>query len=613
MMSPGLPVSPTDVMYQRITFTPQNPPFVPQLNGVNQQLFAEYAGYVCAGLANVVSNNLWNAPRIFAFNMMAANNWQNANFAELVNVAFTILDLTMRQNYGRVDINTIDAIIEQSVTLVVSKLTCSYDAFKNICQPQEYNAAMQNLQKLNSYFNVMQTQPGVHGFQQPQQPQHQFGRAAPGIQNAIGGGGGGMNMGSTQTNRDPISQSKFFTKSSAPVKQNMQQAEVAETLTVKDWKSSESQPYRNFFNPLLETATYERLKDGNVIETITPIQENNVDRDKHRLVATLGNNLRIGSTERIIEIGANAVDLSAIRPRELEKANKDQDTEPDVYVSQFIYPKVLVDAYKDAAIFTGRLQQFKHQDNSLGPSVYRCFATVFSPQITVDSYNEILERLEKAKHFADVASILATSASGLQTSLSLDIGSQEEKNKFIDLGIYLSSIDDMMTGLVNSFLKNELSLENVNIDSFTSDVADIPGYLERRFNDRYLQAFLRYEKDIMNSLFSGVKVSSVEDQLYNIVFTEQSENLKFSFVPEQYSFTYLNVLAKELNLDNVEATATMISESRSPILFDVVQSLFRQCEGMPIFPAHNLLITKDQKIFKLHKGYLSSNSYLISK
>ena len=91
-----LPHSCQQVMYPVLQYNEGNPPAVPQLNLPPQM--AQWSNYICAMVANTFGMNLHNAPRVFAYNLVAENNWRNDSFVEVVTLAFTILDLAQRQS-----------------------------------------------------------------------------------------------------------------------------------------------------------------------------------------------------------------------------------------------------------------------------------------------------------------------------------------------------------------------------------------------------------------------------------------------------------------------------------------------------------------------------------
>lgn len=624
-----LPHSCQQVMYPVLQYNEGNPPAVPQMNLPVQM--TQWSNYICAMVANTFGANLYNAPRVFAYNLVAENNWRNDNFVEVITLVFTILDLAQRQSRCSLDANMVNEAINQAVTMFVSKLTFMYDDLKSFCNPQELNAAMQNVQKMQSYIQAVNgaVNPGGNFggnpmYQQQMQGQmsHMGGGMGMGmghrqpmgsnLQGAVGSGNTGFS--NTQPNQpipsNPIQQGKFF-QQRVP-KQSFEKVSepvIAEILTVSDWKTSDTQPYRSLFNPKFEQATYTRHGNGNVIETITSLQEPIVDREKHKLVSVLGNSFTIGSTERDIIIGNSVANLASIRHSDLSNAQEHGASESlRAEVSEFVYPSVIVDTFLESAMFCGRSHQHEYQKKHPNLTAYRCFAIIYRPQFTIDSYSPLLEKLSKAKTFPQMASALISAGQDIQKNPNLE----DNKDLCTDMGIYLNNLDVMLTDTVNSFLINNLSLEDVTIDSFAEDVDKLPEYLEKQFSARYALAFAQFEHAVIGSLLTCPD-EEINNYLLDILTDDGAEQSKFSFIPLTYSFTYLDALSAELGLSKVTNVATLIREDKSPVLYEMANSLFKQSEAFVIQPTNHLLITQDQKVFKIYKGYLSANSYLIGK
>src|ERR1035437_271195 len=76
-------------------YTSANPPSQPQLPDMFQDM-RYYLPEVCAVLANIASEKAQNtAPRRFTFNQLSYNNWGNADWADVVKLAFDIIDLNV--------------------------------------------------------------------------------------------------------------------------------------------------------------------------------------------------------------------------------------------------------------------------------------------------------------------------------------------------------------------------------------------------------------------------------------------------------------------------------------------------------------------------------------
>ena len=82
------------------------------------------------------------------------------------------------------------------------------------------------------------------------------------------------------------------------------------------------------------------------------------------------------------------------------------------------------------------------------------------------------------------------------------------------------------------------------------------------------------------------------------------------------SFTYSHLTSKELGINPKTGAAELISKEENPVLFNMVESLFRKNkEGdlASITPTYNYLITRDNVRYKLYNGQVGIDCYLIGK
>ena len=68
--------------------------------------------------------------------------------------------------------------------------------------------------------------------------------------------------------------------------------------------------------------------------------------------------------------------------------------------------------------------------------------------------------------------------------------------------------------------------------------------------------------------------------------------------------------ADELDM-YIDKDSKLISELSLPVLYGLAKSSFDHAHGLPTTVLRHLLITRDNRIFEFHKGYLNEGSYLI--
>lgn len=627
-----------NVSFDRITGQRMNcmigqPPFVPQIASFahfQQQIIPMLASYI----VNILSNNLTSPGRVYVFNKASYSNWCSETLVDLTELGCIILEVSQQRGV-QINEQVIQQAAEQAVAMYVSREIVSNDQLRSVSGSAATEAAYQNVQQLKGYIQQLNGYSGMMGnsmgYQQPMggnmgyQPRRQPSqfsnyRDNQNLQSGISRGSGGVTLGSN--NRSAISDGMEndphqYTRRSRYDRQHEKptpQAPVAPKVVTKDdWKPSESQYYRSFVNKRKEIESYELDGVGNVIQRIDAKLEDPMDREKHRIVTVLGQSFHLNSNVREQYIGASVNKLASVKEIDLH-ASVDNASDSEIAyeeVIKHVYPSTITDVFLEPAIFSGRVYQLENQSIS-AIEAYRCFAIIFKPHFTKENCTPILNSLSKYKTFSSLADAMRDTGSRMQERFN-DTQDDEVRFENQDAVLYINALDVMLTEFINSFLKNNLSLDNLRIESFVEDVGSLHEYLDKKFNARYAAAFKAFEFSIVNNILQPPG-DETEKSLLDILSNPDGQAVSnFGFIPVSYSFTYLNVLSTELGLDTLGSNAVLIREQESQILFDVAKSLFKQSQAFTVEPMYNLLITQDQRVYKIYKGFLSDNSYLIGQ
>lgn len=624
-----------------LQYAPGNPPFFPQVQC--PPMLAPYVAVIASLAANEASMKATQNPaRMFTYNLLAANNWQNQAYTEAVWLCCMVLDSGMRKGaYATVE-QGLEASVAQTMSLFTSRIIFENHELKSIIDPTIVHGAMQNIGTLNNFmqefttgmpvqqqtqypqqgFRTAPNQQAIQTFRYPQHNQNQppalYSRyhgtvpntqAAQNTNPAIGSNTSIFSNTQSASEGSPTDQSRYFRARQAPQETPAQHVPVNQEVscTKMDWRPSAMQPYLSMVDPRSHAVSYVR-RNGDVVEIIQPIQENDMDRGKHAIVL-LGNTYPLDGVIRNELMEANVATLSMVTSSDIIDAKATGDGSAELMeINEHIYTTTLVDTFLEFSLFAGRLKQTQYQNRHASCNVYRCFSTIFKPLVTKEMYRGYLENLSSTTSFVKLAQALKAQSAALTELLEGDVGYDKEDAD--DLALYLNAIDLELTARINSFLANNLSLAGVTISSFMDDIASLRPYLEKKYSSRYSAALDQYEFAIVGGLLVDLS-EDLERQLTEQL-NEDGMDFKFSFIPTCYSFTYANVLSSELGISVGANESLLIRERESPMLFKIAHSLFRQQDAMDMVPAHNLLLTQDQKTFKLHKGYLSVDSYLIS-
>jgi hypothetical protein len=279
-------------------------------------------------------------------------------------------------------------------------------------------------------------------------------------------------------------------------------------------------------------------------------------------------------------------------------------TEKIDFINQYVSENWEVGAFLEDIIFRLKVRFKRHQASSGKCGVYRIFATIISPVVTNESYDHVFYDVMKSRRFADIAKKLKVMAARCNSA--------DKETDVLDLVMYMNHINGYLTSMVNRFLRNNLSLR-VSIDSFVSDIEDLRMYLKDHVDISYATAYDHFEKEVLTESIE----SPVDDDMMDDVkssFLDQEDTFSVSFLPVNYSVTYVDILASELAIElDDEYETVQIEETINPLLYKLASSTFEQLKAYPYHCSRHLLVTRDDHLYEIYKGVFANETYLISR
>jgi hypothetical protein len=113
---------------------------------------------------------------MFCFNLLAANNWQNADFADVVSTAAFSIAVDLRKGMAQDPRQILAEVASNTYVLWISEKLHQFPDLKGMVTPQLINGTMENLAFLNARRQEianLKAQMGMGGFAPPQyQPQY---------------------------------------------------------------------------------------------------------------------------------------------------------------------------------------------------------------------------------------------------------------------------------------------------------------------------------------------------------------------------------------------------------------------------------------------------------
>ena len=621
---------PIDALITEPTFyNPGYPPANP-----NIQTFPEvsnYVQYIASAIANRITQECrTNYAKTYLYNEMSCSNWNNNTYSIAVKFASDFLYFKMVTNQCPDVNNCIEECVASTVDFLASDVYIRIKEVNEACNT--IPNFPQHMQEVNSAFNFIQRQildmknrmGSMHNQFGPNFNQQQmFNQRMPQgygnmqqpmiVQRPIGGYNPpmvGSQYNNQTTNRmsgglSAASMSRFDDSSMRSIvntgmpsfKNEPQVCEqkpvnVEIKLTNRDWKPSHKQYYLSMIDNSGEMELFEDDGFSNVIQNITPLFEDmNMDREKHR-VDYFNNSYSSDIKPKIRNIEKESIKLAAQTREEnidlVDKARENSDIKiylsPN-YTNGFFLNETIYDIRKN--IFT--------DENDI--SIYRQFATIYNPIVTNYNANDIIKDLTEYDTFVKVASRMKGLASAINNI---------SDNKTPDILKTLTIVNKFYTKIINDFLKINLSLIEDSIDDFCEDIADLEIFLGENYSGPYTSAYRRYEEKILDSLMEMDELPSS----LNSILNEKETN--HTFLPVNYSLTFIKLLDKELNI-NLKEQPLVIREEAKPFLNNLAKSLFAQKNEFNKGTLYDLLITEDNVIYQIREGYLMHKCYLIAK
>lgn len=385
--------------------------------------------------------------------------------------------------------------------------------------------------------------------------------------------------------------------------------------TRERWRPSEKQPYLVLHDRTKYKAVY-YYDEGDVIEIIKPLNESEItmpmDQNKHT-VGLLGNTLRIKSPEPIEEVMRQIEKLRSFTSLDISKSREKAGSEKEERIEtleEYIDTHPRCEMFLEEAIFQARKEHIAR-----GNTVFRSFVLIARPLVSKYSkYKSLLSDLFGQRSLSDMSTYLQ--------QMTININQKEEAlsdaeqspttskklDELQELALFFSRVDKQITEVVNSYLRNNISIP-VSIESFTSDWKDLMPWVLSRYGKEAMNALHLFDIQAI-SQFVIIDENSEKDFIERL-----ADNVSMiTFLPQGYSLTFVDRFAEQFIPELDKNVPLLIIKDEFPILFDLAYSAEKQRNSMSFVPDYHLLITKDEKVFQLYKGAIGGpETFLISK
>lgn len=641
-----LPFNPQQPQTQPIQYTLDRPPYVPQVQ-VPQNL-SYLLPNVCSMIANEACAQMGKNPgRMFTFNQMANNGFQNAEFATAVATAFDILLLMLAKNIYSVPEAGVNEVVSKTMAILTCRNLAMYSQLAAMSDPR----ALQEGQNLLNEANMMQQEIVMmkQRYAAPQQQwqnnnQGQYGGGVPsgfaGMPQGNQGHHPGMypRFGSPVHNNQPQQQwnsssgpSPFTrggnpTQTSTPLAENtgrydylnkgnnspaMTQQQIfqqnkpepmlvqapAAPVAVPEvkkelvWFSSHHQFHQPAYNTETEKLVLYEIVDGNktyVLAKVVTIGVNEVDRSKHTLTTPM-----MAHTSHIPQ---GSPTRQAAFEKSVEKLT--QVESPVLNTKAAISGKALIRNFVEELIFDTKVaQKMVSPENDCG--VFQMNCVKGTPFVATKDIQDIASKISDMRNFQEIALTM-------QSILNSEIDSEVKD--------FIFELDLMLTKEVNNLLQNKMSIA-VTIESFIDDICDISEYLKENKGETFSRAFDAYQEEFINIFLKPIDDPDLVQQMQeSLIDPEEGVEVKLSsvFYWHNHTITSIRMHSSELRIGIGEKTSSIITEQSFPVLRSFCKKLFDSVAKEERGYAHHVLVTTDNKKYELHKSLFMPDTYLIS-
>lgn len=642
------------------------PPVVPNVP-IPQQLI-HTVPYIAHAIANeAAAKSTMHPGRVFTYNLIANNNFMNNEFSAAVAIGAELLVLGMAKNIYRSPEEGVNDASSKGLGIFTSMCILSNPSIQQSVQVDILNDARNNVavyQQMQQEINAIRSgqviqQPQQMGFNQyPQQvggtqfgqgfntgfvqqpnmysqpPQQQnfrnFGSSSqsPNLSINTVSNFTPVNVATATSSLrsygnagvQPVAQPLAFNQPAttpAPTQVPVIVDTVGTSMTSNlEWVPNEKQFYPVTISPKTQAHDIRVIEeDGKIfkISVARQLKENEMDRAQHT-IEHFGTDyvgvLPMAYSTRTEAIHENTRGFIQVTGNDIVKAKESldnpTDSEPDAelekklaQINSFVSPTWLIDSSINSLITSSRVKQIKANGSDAG-SIYTVYGIYGDPVVVVPSvdYRAMFDKLANSSTFVEVLDVIDTLVNKLGKTTS---------------DVYLAMrIEEYMTAVINRVLKNNLSIPKLKITSFKEDIKSLADFIGRKYSVVHKEVFQEMEDNIIKLVFGGYHASECESLTEAFVDDEDRDSVTVEFLISNYSFTQLAFHSSELNVKPFEACASLV-DSSTPILYQIATALLKQERESKSVIYRRFLITSDDVIFEISKGWLTKNAITVTR
>lgn len=448
----------------------------------------QFGNAIIAKVANMASHMATkNVARMFCYNLLSSNNWNNQDFANVCVFAGDLMVLFFYRQQTRIIEQYLDTAVDNALGMMTSQYVCQYPELQNICGQEVCRSSLDNVELLKQTIAaIQQLRSGSHQqmsvMTSPMQQQNTGIPSFYGQQISIprlGNNNTGPSLVDLQTDR-------FATR-------NEQKTFVQETQQQEFQKPIEIRPITLVSEPTMQEPgiavefSNQTYPASNVVKSEIKTEPL---REEIQVSSEIPETDNQQETEQVIEQPNENAEIIPL-PENFDPCLK---------------TVTIVEDTLDSMILASKAFYVKNAGDTAMDKFYRVFGYYVSSYFSNEDYSYNGLEWKTLGDFSKLARRFLAEIQAMRSQFFKNDGREIE----IDGGLkfrsprsvqqyfgLISMTENIFTRAINAFVKYDLGF-NIRIDSFIVDIKDLKEYLRDKNQEKYYK-FLDWEKAFLET------------------------------------------------------------------------------------------------------------------
>lgn len=619
-----LPVSAEFPVVQYREYTPYNPPIVPQIqvNQLCQQLLPVIAAKV-ANMVAVLANQ--NPARMFCYNLLCSNGWNNTEFAEVCKFTTDLMFLLFNKQPTRSIEQYIEGAVENALRFKTSQYVSSFPELQQMCTQEVCRSSMDNLNILSQLLTEID-----YVYRQNSSPQV--------MTNPMQNMQGSMNMGITtgqiglgspqfSNNRSGAIPSFYGNQQSTGVQfgNNQQSVSLASLQTDRFAGRSSGQ---SVAQPVQEFTSSEEKKPLNLMIDPKMTNESKPDIKFSGMSFSADNVIKISELIQDIRESATVFNDEAIPVTENAMIIDSENTirvqnDEEIIVKKsghrFLKEEFALEATFEDMVMVGKIYYLENEVRNNKRSFYRIFGSIANGYIAIDNFEGIIPKWKNCMTFQSLIQAIKSDVQQLsawQNQLSAGLTSDSMREYFEkthapkDMQQFnglIFAMSRILTKAINDFLKFVLNT-SIQIDSFIEDAEELENYLQKKLTEPQFMVFQSWQKHFLAEFHNS------ESRVYEDAIFDLPEKVNFYALPTMISIAYVPFnRTDELNVKLKAGESTTINQKDHPVLWELCQTINFQREEFNAAYSDDYVITINDERLQIFETIANGGQFIVQK